>query len=401
MAARTIHPFPARMAPEIALDCIPEAMNGTVSKILDPMCGSGTVLSVAVERGHDATGVDLDPLAILMTRVATTPIDTTLCKQLRDQVVDKAAFDRSTAPPWTDKETSNFAEYWFADHQRQQLAKLSRAIDDIADEPLRAVAQVALSRTIITKAPKASLAADTSHSRPHRVTNESSYDVFTGFSRAMDDLVRLLGARSIVGTANAHRDDCRTLHSIETSSVDMVITSPPYLNAIDYMRGHKFALIWLGYSIPELRKIRSISIGAERGLDGPAECLANDLVDQIRRQAMNPSKFPAAMLTRYAQDLLHFAKQMRRVIRPTGRLIAVVGNSTLRENFVQNDKIFEQALHHNGFTTQETTERPLPENSRYLPITSPNSVSSITRRIRTETVLYMTAPQSAHNRPRV
>lgn len=392
MAARTIHPFPARMAPEIALDCIPEAKDGEIKKILDPMCGSGTVVSVAVDRGHDATGVDLDPLAILMTRVATTPIDTACCDQLRKHIVDEAAKDCNAMPPWSDRETTQFAEYWFADKQRIQLAKLSRAIRTIADSHLRSVAQIALSRTIITKAPKASLAADTSHSRPHRVTDQSSYDVFAGFSHAMEDLVRLLEARNIVGTASAYRDDCRTLKSVATSSIDMVITSPPYLNAIDYMRGHKFALIWLGYSIPELRRIRSVSIGAERRLDGPAEFLANDLVTELKREAPNPSQFPTAMLTRYAHDLLHFAMQMKRVIRPAGRLIAVVGNSTLRNNFVRNDKIFEQALHHNGFTTSDTVERPLPENSRYLPITGTTGASPITRRMRTETVLYMAAP---------
>ena len=62
VVARYIHPFPARMAPEIALDCIPVAERGNGKRILDPMCGSGTVLSVASQRGHHATGIDLDPL---------------------------------------------------------------------------------------------------------------------------------------------------------------------------------------------------------------------------------------------------------------------------------------------------------------------------------------------------
>jgi DNA modification methylase len=49
------------------------------------------------------------------------------------------------------------------------------------------------------------------------------------------------------------------------NSVDAVLTSPPYLNAIDYMRGHRMSLVWLGHSLTELRHIRSNSIGAERG----------------------------------------------------------------------------------------------------------------------------------------
>jgi hypothetical protein len=55
-----IHPFPARMAPGIALEALGESK--APLRVLDPMVGSGTVLAVARARGHHAFGVDLDPL---------------------------------------------------------------------------------------------------------------------------------------------------------------------------------------------------------------------------------------------------------------------------------------------------------------------------------------------------
>ena len=392
MVARAIHPFPARMAPEIALACIPEAERGRAQRILDPMCGSGTVLSVAVQRGHHAAGVDLDPLAVLMTSVATSPLDTSQCDRLLEQVVNTAISDRDGGLPWSDDETRSFAEYWFADRQRLQLARLSRAIGDLPAGPLRALAQISLSRTVITKAPKASLAADTSHSRPHRVSDTSDYDVISGFSLAVTDLARLLEARRLTGSAEVQLGDCRALDSVATASIDMVITSPPYLNAIDYMRGHKFALIWLGYSIPELRAIRSMSIGAERALDCPAESEAAELVAQIESDAVDPTRLPMPILVRYSHDLLLFARQMKRVLRPEARLVAVIGNSTLRGNFIRNDSLVERALHYYGFTTERSIERPLPESKRYLPITTVKPSSSITQRMRTETILHLVAP---------
>lgn len=394
MAARTIHPFPARMAPEIALECIPEAGRGSPQRILDPMCGSGTVLSVAAQRGHHAVGIDLDPLAILMTRVAISPLDTSQCDQLRERIVDAANSDRETELPWSDDETRRFAEYWFAEQQRLQLARLSRAIGEIPAGPLRALAQISLSRTVITKAPKASLAADTSHSRPHRVLDTSDYDVVAGFSLAITNLCRLLDARRLVGFAEARLGDCRTLSSVRAASIDMVVTSPPYLNAIDYMRGHKLALIWLGYSIPELRAIRSTSIGAERAPDDPVDAVVTDLITQIERDAVDPPRLPTPLLQRYSHDLLLFARQMKRVLKPRARLIAVVGNSTIRGNFIRNDSLVEQAMQHYGFNTERSVERPLPENKRYLPISSAEYSSSITRRMRTETILHMIAPSS-------
>ena len=169
----------------------------------------------------------------------------------------------------------------------------------------------------------------------------------------------------------------------------MALTSPPYLNAIDYMRGHKMALIWLGYTISELRSIRSECIGAERSLDGPAEHQAAELVATIEREATDPSTLPVAVLKRYAQDLLHFSRQMKRVLKPEARLVVVIGNSTLRGNFIQNELLVQQALEHNGFMVEQRFERTLPENRRYLPISGSRSESQITRRIRTETVLHL------------
>jgi len=172
----------------------------------------------------------------------------------------------------------------------------------------------------------------------------------------------------------------------------MVVTSPPYLNAIDYMRGHKLALIWLGYSIPELRAIRSLSIGAERALDCTPETMATELVAQIEREAADPAQLPTAILIRYAHDLLLFAEQMRRVLKQSSPLVAVVGNSTLRGNFIRNDSLVERALQHYGFMTEQRIARPLPESKRYLPITTTECSSSITRRMRTETIISMVAP---------
>ena len=68
-----VHPFPARMAPGIALAAMP-ADSGQL-RVLDPMMGSGTVLAMARARGHRGFGFDLDPLAVLICKVWTTAND--------------------------------------------------------------------------------------------------------------------------------------------------------------------------------------------------------------------------------------------------------------------------------------------------------------------------------------
>src|SRR5205085_7639661 len=58
--------------------------------------------------------------------------------------------------------------------------------------------------------------------------------------------------------------DARSMRDIRDASVDAVLTSPPYLNALDYIRGHRLSLVWLGYTASQLRTVRANSIGAER-----------------------------------------------------------------------------------------------------------------------------------------
>ena len=51
---------------------------------------------------------------------------------------------------------------------------------------------------------------------------------------------------------------------LEENSVDLIVTSPPYAaNAIDYMRSHKFVLVWLGHAIEALGTKRNDYIGGD------------------------------------------------------------------------------------------------------------------------------------------
>ena len=70
MRIQPLHPFPARMAPELAIDTLRDLPGSSV--VLDPMVGSGTVLRHASDMGHAAIGFDVDPLAVLISRVWTS-----------------------------------------------------------------------------------------------------------------------------------------------------------------------------------------------------------------------------------------------------------------------------------------------------------------------------------------
>lgn len=397
MQMRTVHPFPARMAPELALNSLGALKEKSI--VLDPMAGSGTVLRQALSLGHTAIGFDMDPLAVLMSRVWTSKVDARLVQRELTTLLDESLeIDlRTTRLDWHDDETTEFVRYWFGDPQRRSLTRLAavmarrrrtlRSSDRLAALD---ILQVGLSRIIVTKEQCASLARDTSHSRPHRVVLTSDYDVYDGFVRSVTQLVaRLTGNQKVeqkLGKVSVRLGDARAI-SLADGSVDAIMTSPPYLNAIDYMRGHRLSLVWLGYSLSELRSIRSNTIGAERSYDD--ECSIAQQIAEAMCDLGRLSSKHSNMVIRYAGDLERMMAQAARVLRPGGTATYVLGNSCLKDTFIRNSDGVAKAGIYAGLELVTVAERELPAASRYLPMTETGSLS---KRMRTETILTFRRP---------
>lgn len=384
------------MAPDLAL--LPLENLPVGSTVLDPMMGSGTVVRHALDAGHDAVGCDLDPLAVLMSRAWTTSVSDDDIGTVLAQVLALVACENDTVPvlEWQgDAETAGFVDFWFYEAQRADLARIANALDTLGRTALPLghaaaldVLRVAFSRIIITKEQGASLARDTSHSRPHRVATASDYKVIPNFERSVTQLRKRLLAAPPIGSARVDQGDARAL-SIPDASVDAVITSPPYLNAIDYMRGHRMSLVWLGHSVPALRNIRSSSIGAERSADAH-----NRAVDVARVACAMRGDEPLSgrlegVIERYALDLIGMTSEVHRVLRPGCKATFVVGNSCIKGAFINNATGVATAAERAGMAVVERRERSLPAASRYLPITG----ESLSKRMRSETVLVCRKPE--------
>lgn len=393
---RPVHPFPARMAPGLALDTLKGLKPQSV--VLDPMSGSGTVLRQAADMGHRAVGFDLDPLAVLMAKVWTTPVEDDAIQAQYDlmQAMVADLVEEDATLPWIDDdaETKAFVSYWFGDQQSKTLRKLAFAINvlkeqDVDPEVLAAinVLSLNLSRIIVTKEQAASLARDTSHSRPHRVALTSDFDVLQGFGRSLNAVRKRLSEAPPTAGAAISRGDARAMGALEADSIDAVITSPPYLNAIDYLRGHRMSLIWLGWKLGDLRAIRSASIGAERAPDAGTTRVGIDaaVAAMVDRESLAPRH--RGMIDRYAADLLRMMSEVGRVLRPGGKATFVVGNSCLKGAFVKNADGVAHAAAQCGLTEISRSERNLPLQNRYLPVTG----EALAKRMRTETVLTFLA----------
>ncbi len=389
-----VHPFPARMSPGIAL----EALNkpGPKLRVLDPMMGSGTVLAVARSLGHRATGVDLDPLAVLISKVWTSAIDPEAVTKRGEIVLARARQHFATMttgeayPLNADTETKEFLRYWFDDYARRQVAALARAIRRVHDIRERNVLWCAFSRLIITKQAGASLAMDLSHSRPHKSFRLAPVKPFAKFMDALKTVTTNApkkGAEGIGPVVTTLRGDARQLQ-VESGSIDLVLTSPPYLNAIDYMRCSKFSLAWMGYSLSEIRRLRSTSIGSEVSLsDEDSNAMIIEVVKELNlRPALGQRDL--AIFSRYIKDMHSAVSEVARVLAPNGRAIYVVGNSSVRGTFVRNSAVVEAVARRNGLQLTEKRTRLLPPNRRYLPPPSSSTAgATFGTRMRQEVVL--------------
>ena len=385
MTLLPIHAFPARMAPNIAQESLHTVSKD--SRVLDPMCGSGTVLRAAVEAGLHCTGIDIDPLSVLMSAVWVTPVEVSRLADTADDLVRQAEeLENSQIHSSPDEETERFISFWFAPSQKDQLTRLGTVLRDYQQSE-KDVLSMALSRTIVTKEMMASLARDTSHSRPHRVATENDFDVYLGFRKAVSHISKRLAPDLIKGNADVSRGDARKLDKLEDDSFDLSITSPPYLNAIDYLRGHKFTLVWLGYQLSSIREIRSTSIGTEKAPNS-----LDTLVDVSEYICKSPDSAFAdrhlGWVRRYALDMQEVIRELSRVVKQDGRVVMVVGNSFLRGATVDNAALVERIAELTGFTTEGKRVRSIPARRRYLPPPGDEN-GKLDARMRKETVLTL------------
>lgn len=394
---RPIHPFPARMAPSIVWGHISRFARDTkrdILRVLDPMAGSGTTIATARMMGHEAIGFDTDPLAITIAQTWASDLDqprllSTAAKLLKvaTQRAGRVTL-RGAYPDGADEETKAFIRYWFDNKARVQLTVLASLIREETRKDIRQALWCGLSRTIIVKSHGVSRAMDVAHSRPHRVYDVAPVLPFDAF---LESVIRIAGRAPFVDgqplpRAYVRRGDARRL-PLESDSVDLVITSPPYLNAIDYLRGHRLALVWMGHNVSHLRRLRSTNVGTE-------VAAKEDVAQRIQRIAEGMTRGAAlqanelGMLHRFVSDMDASLSEIARVLQSGGRAVLVVGDSTVGGTFIENSYGVRELAKAAGLRHRSTRRRPLEPNRRYLPPpTSSSGGGQLQARMREEVII--------------
>jgi hypothetical protein len=292
-------------------------------------------------------------------------------------------------PPNADDETRFFIKYWFDATARKQLTALAKAITETGEPLVRDFLWCAFSRLIITKQMGASLAMDVSHSRPHKVYRRAPINALDKFEQVAAKMTGLcpFDVSEDAPQPKVYKRDARNL-PFGDGSIDVVITSPPYLNAIDYLRGHRMSLVWMGHRIGHLRKIRSSNVGAEVGLQGTLDVAFFPPVLKEMGAGDRISERLRRMLARYVHDMDAVLSETARVLTENGQAVFVVGDSTLEGTYIRNSRAIAWLGKRHGLDLVSTRRRQLPNNRRYLPPPTSNGAGEqLGKRMREEVIL--------------
>jgi DNA modification methylase len=332
------HSYPARLHPQTARRLV-ERLSPREGRVLDPFCGSGTVVVEARTLGRSALGSDVNPLAVelswLKSRGFTRKFSENMVRAA-ERIAQKAE-DRRTekAPPFVRYDDDDRERYPI--HILLELDSLTHGVMELELTEQKRALRLVLS-SLLTKVSYSE--GDTTRMKaPRRLPPGFAIRLFVEKTRELEMRLNLYLKRVPERTPRAHvtHADARSLAYVERASIDLVVSSPPYPGVYDYLDHHLHRLRWLG--LRESRLSES-EIGARR------EYKRLDLEGAIQR---------------WRREIGPCLKEMRRTLTSDGRGIMIIADSVADRRALRADEQIRIAAEEYGVDIMAiaSQERPL------------------------------------------
>jgi SAM-dependent methyltransferase len=331
------HTYPARMHPATAARLV-QAFVPPGGRVLDPFCGSGTVLVEALVLGRGPLGVDLNPLAVRLARCKTRPRTAAELDHLVAQAracaahADERRRTKAGATRRFPAEDINL----FEPHVLLELDSLRAKIAATRDDPARDLSLV-LSAILVKLSRKR---GDTSaHVAPRRTAPGYAAKLFV---QKAEDLARRLAALGALlpspppRPAVVAQDDATVLRTLPPGPVDAIVTSPPYAGTYDYVAHHALRLRWLGLDATPLARGELGARSAYRRID------------------------PRAAGETWSNELARFLHAAARVLPHGGPLVMLMADSAVGGVALRADVIVADTARACGFVPAARASQPRP-----------------------------------------
>ncbi|MFL5382255.1 MAG: hypothetical protein ACJ8GN_07040 [Longimicrobiaceae bacterium] len=359
--SHSVAPYPGRLLrhiPRFLLDC--EQLVGPDTVVLDPFCGSGTVLVEARAARLVSWGIDQNPFARLLAKVKTTPLQESVAAEATRMVLDRAKASRRGEVP----DVVNI-DLWYSGAIKSRLARLRRAIVEAnAEKEVIAYLLVCLALT-----------ADRCSFRDPRIPvpvrrrdwqilidcRRPSF-VWETFESVAYSVAKKLGTLRLNTIATfVHGDDAR--HAAETYSKDLarklrrpslILTSPPYGAAQKYIRSSSLALGWTGLATADnLPLLERGCIGREhlreneQSLEAPSQSIAVWIEAVALRDRLR-----AAIYAEYFRTMDRALRNFSEVLAPGGHLVLIAGSNSVAGDTIPTHAYLRDLALTYGFTAE-------------------------------------------------
>jgi len=352
-----IHPYPAMFHFLVVRELI-NKFSKKRDYVLDPFMGSGVVAGESLINERNFIGYDINPLAVLISKVRTTPIQSNILLEAIDNI--------SRSYKYKKPEMVNFhnINYWFDEDVIKNLSKLKQAIFIIENNEVRNFFEVAFSETVR----RVSKTKYNEFKLLRKQEKGNNSDVLRVFREVSIKNIGLLTNfyRKFVPSKIALRLEERNIINgipLEDGTIDLVITSPPYGDSkttVAYGQFSRLSLRWLGLE----EQVDKTSLGAKpkdisAGLPSPL------LYEFIEKIADKDEKRAKEVFSFY-NDLYNSIQIIARKVKKQGYVCFVVGNRRVKGLEIPTDKISADFFEYQNFEHHKTIIRAI--SNKRMPI---------------------------------
>jgi DNA modification methylase len=354
-----IHKYPAKFFPELPRWLIKKYSN-EYDIVLDPFGGSATTSVEALLNKRHSVSIDVDPFAIFLARVKTTKLDNMdldiysnlLIKKITEFKITDGLNDFIPDFPYRDN--------WFKKEIIYELAYIKKSIFELnISEELRNFFLATFS-SIIRNVSNAD-----DHCTRTVVRKKLKKQIFP--SMALTKFVEnlLLYVSRIKEFNSLVPPDVRVEIPVDSDArdikygddyFDFAVTSPPYVNAVDYPRTHQLEMYWLGLAQGSLTPIKKKHVGTESVTSSDYSELHKINVreaDKVLENIFEKDKRRSFIAYKFLADMEKNLIEVYRTLKTGSKYAIVIGNNQIRGERFESWKYLIPLAERNGFKLKE------------------------------------------------
>lgn len=361
------HRYPAKFIPQLVNKLIKEYAPSGSQVVFDPFGGCGTTLVEAKLLGHKSIGLDINPVAKLITQAKTTPINPKTLEKSTEKFLQY--YEKITPVAVVHHPR---IEYWFDAPTILELDRIYLAIKKIKNPNVRRFFLCAFSHNLKNCSRWLMKSIKPTIDKTKVISNPKG-----SFLRHLNSMIRknkqFYEALSVNGNTRVnsrmYRRDSTKKFPLKSESVDLIISSPPYVTSYEYADLHQLTLLWFGDDPKHFKKWHHFSnefVNFRRNFIGTSSkakregefnsVIGQKIVDDLM-QVERPLAFDVA---NYFLDMKKVFAEMHRVMKSGSKACLIIGNTSLRGIEILNAQVAAEQMAAIGFRKVSFIKREIP-----------------------------------------